>query len=217
MGKLALYSDQIIPENSKVDQRLLNLIGKQHSTMGYIPSSSDPDRIFYTQQQSYYDILGIDLSTYFEIDVVYEPNKLNKLLACNSIHLSGGNTYHFLYWLRERGLIDPIRDFVANGGILVGASAGSILMTPEISISSIFDDHPMAGETMTDLTALGLVGFVFLPHLNKVAYAISVMKEYSRKYGTVVYGCQDGDGIIVNGGEIECIGDIKKVINGVIE
>lgn len=214
MRKLVLYSDQVIPENAKVDQRLLSLIGKQHPTMGYIPSSSDPERIWFKQKQVYYEALGINLSVYYEIDVNYEPEKLNELLTCDAIHLSGGNTYHFLYWLRARNLLAPLREYVANGGVLIGTSAGVILMTPEISSASLCGDTPLAGEGMTDLSALGLVDFAFLPHINQVDEAATLLKEYSQKYQRMIYGCQDGDGIIVNGEEIEYLGDIQKAING---
>ena len=215
--KLVLYSDQVIPENTKVDQRLLSLIGKQNPTIGYIPSSSDPERIWFKQKQLYYEALGLNLSVYFEIDADYEPEKVNWLWACDAIHLSGGNTYHFLYWLRARGLVVPLREYVAKGGILIGTSAGAILMTPEIGTASLCGDASLAGEPMADLSALGLVDFGFLPHINQVDSAATLLPEYSRKHHRVIYGCQDGDGIVVNGEQIEYLGDIQKAVDGVLE
>jgi dipeptidase E len=215
--KLVLYSDQVIPENTKVDQRLLSLMGKQHPTIGYIPSSSDPERIWFKQKQLYYEALGLNLSVYFEIDTDYEPEKLNWLLTCDAVHLSGGNTYHFLYWLRARGLVVPLREYVAKGGILIGTSAGAILMTPEIGTASLCGDASLAGEPMADLSALGLVDFGFLPHINQVDSAATLLQEYSLKYQRVIYGCQDGDGLVVNGEQIEYLGDIQKAVDGVLE
>ncbi len=213
--KLALYSDQVIPENAKVDQRLLALIGKENPTIGYIPSSSDPDRVWFKQKQAYYEALGARLSIYFELDVVFEPQKLRALLACDAIHLSGGNTYHFLHWLRVRELIRPLQDYVAQGGVLIGISAGAMLMTPEITTASLCGDPMMEG--VTDFSALGLVDFAFLPHLNQIESATKVLEDYSRKFRCTIYGCRDGDGIIVKGKQIECVGRILKVTNGVIQ
>lgn len=214
--KLVLYSDQVIPENAKVDQRLLSLLGKQHPVMGYIPASSDPDRIWFSQARAYYETLGIDLSEYFELDVDYRPQMLDRLLACDAIHLTGGNTFHFLYWLRARGMLGPLREYVARGGTLVGASAGSILMTPEIGSSILCDDAPLAGEEMADLSALGLVDFAFLPHINHMDSVPSLLEEYSRTHHCVIYGCPDGDGIVVDGEQIELLGNIQKADNGVL-
>ncbi len=212
--KLVLYSDQVIPENAKIDRRLASLIGKQNPIIGYIPSSSDPERIWFKQKQVYYETLGLNLSVYFEIDVNYEPSMFHSLLRCDAIHLSGGNTYHFLYWLRVRGLIVPLQEYVANGGTLIGTSAGAILMTPEIGTARLCGDAPLTGEEMTDSSALGLVDFAFLPHLNDVEAATNVLEEYSQNYQRVIYGCPDGDGIIVNGEHIEYLGNIQKAVSG---
>jgi len=216
MAKLVFYSDQEIPENAKVDQRLLSLLGNKSAKIGYIPSSSDPSRKFYTHKKAYYEELGLNLALYFEIDQDYKSNDLDYLLSCDAIHLSGGNTYHFLYWLKSRGLILPLREYVYRGGVLIGTSAGAILMTPEISLSSIYGDAPLEGETMTDVTSLALVDFAFLPHLHSVNSVDIFMKEYSINHNSVIYGCQDGDGIIVDGDHVELIGDIQQVVNGII-
>ncbi len=206
--KLALYSDQIIPENRNMDQRLLYLIGKEHPQVGYIPSSRDPFRIFYNEKQNYYAEVGINLALYFEIDGDYHPELLPDLLACDAIHLSGGNTFHFLYWLRARNLLDLLCEYVSKGGVLIGTSAGAILMTPEISTTTYFNDAPLPGEDMTDLTALNLVDFAFLPHLNTLISPATLMAKYTAKNNRPVYGCPDGSGIIVNGDEVELVGNI---------
>ena len=209
MAKLVLYSDQEIPENSKVDQRLLSLFGPHSPKLGYIPSSSDPKRTFYQHKQSYYEALGLNLSIYFEIDIDFQPGRIEELLSCDAIHLSGGNTYHFLYWLKERKMTGLLREYVENGGILIGTSAGAILMTPDVSVTDVFGDTPFDSERMTDTSALNLVDFAFLPHINTLKSANTIMVNYSSIHQCVVYGCQDGDGIIINGDKVELIGNIS--------
>jgi dipeptidase E len=217
MAKLVLYSDQEIPANHKVDQRLQALIGKSHPNIGYIPSASDSEQFWYTQKRTYYAALGMDLSVYFEVDIDYRPERLPQLFACDAIHLSGGNTYHFLYWLRSRGMLSRLSEYVAGGGILIGVSAGSILITPEISSTSFCNDFPLSSEAMTDLSALGLVDFAFLPHLNQITNAVLLMQKYSLQHNQAIYGCQDGDGIVIDGNKLEFIGKIQKAENGKLE
>ena len=55
--RLALYSDQIIPANAKVDQRVMALIGKAHPQIGYIPSAAVPTRKYFVPKQAYYAAL----------------------------------------------------------------------------------------------------------------------------------------------------------------
>jgi dipeptidase E len=124
-----------------------------------------------------------------------------QLFSYDAIHLTGGNTYHFLFWLRARGLVKPLQDYVAQG---------AILMTPEISSASLCGDAPLAGEEMTDLSALGLVDFAFLPHIQQIEGAAALLKNYAQQHARVIYGCQDGDGIVVNGGQVELVGAVQK-------
>lgn len=212
MKKLVLYSDQIIPATDKVDQQLLTLIGKSNPTMGYVPSSSDPDRRYFQERQAYYARYSITLSVYFELDVDYQPDLLEALLTCDVIHLTGGNTYYFLHWLRKRNMLLPLRQYVAQGGVLVGVSAGAILMTPDIVTAALCGDEPVEPEM--DLSALHLVDFAFVPHLNPGAASLAALQTYSRQHQVTVYGCRDGDGIVVENDQVKCIGDIVVVVNG---
>jgi len=210
--KLAFYSDQQIGQSPVMDERLLNLIGKQRPTIGYIPSSTDPDKIWYGQRQNYYKSMNADLSVYFELEAAYTPDNIKDLFACDAIHLSGGRTYNFLYLLRKRNLFSPLREYVANGGVLIGVSAGAILMTPEISTTHLCGEEPSGN--LSDLSALNLVDFALLPHLNKIESAQSKMVEYSITQKRRIFGCNDGDGIIVNNESIECIGNLLLMENG---
>ncbi|MFC1641016.1 Type 1 glutamine amidotransferase-like domain-containing protein, partial [Patescibacteria group bacterium] len=115
------------------------------------------------------------------------------------------------------GFDSVLRDYVEKGGVLVGVSAGSMVMSPKIDVGAVDDD--MEGTLneigLTDLTAMGLSGFEFFPHLNKdVDELTKRLKVYSKIEDSVVYACQDGDGIVVNGDDIQFIGDVLKFENG---
>jgi dipeptidase E len=212
MRRLVLYSDQILPETEKVDHELAALLGKSNPRIGYIPSSADPQRKYYEERRVYYARLGMTLSSYFELDEAYDPNRLEALLACDAIHLTGGNTYYFLHWLRKRGMLAPLRQYVARGGVLIGVSAGAILMTPDIATAALCGDEPLDGET--DLAALDLVDFAFVPHFGEIPSDLVVLQAYSRSCQVVVYACRDGDGIVVEDDQVKCIGDVTVIVNG---
>ena len=214
MKKLVLYSDQIVPDAENVDRELAALLAKPNPSIGYIPCSSDPQRYYYQVCQGYYARLGMTLSTYFELDQAYEPERLEALLACDAIHLSGGNTYYFLYWLRLRGMLAPLRRYVSRGGVLIGVSAGSILMTPDITTSSFCGDEPLPGQT--GYGALNLVDFEFIPHFGQIRADLAAFQAHSLARQRVVYACCDGGGIIVEGDQVKCIGDVTMIVNGEI-
>lgn len=209
--KLVLYSAQLIPETQEIDRHLLVLLGKERPRIAYIPSASDPTRKYYQVQQAYYARYGIDLAPYFELDKTYRLDDLSALLTADAIHLSGGQTFYFLHWLRVRNLMEVLRQYAADGGILIGVSAGAILMTPDIRTTLL------CGETRPsekiEPRGLGLVDFAFVPHLGRYATLVDI-ETYSQQNNIMVYGCPDNAGIIVENNHVECIGDVIAFKNG---
>jgi dipeptidase E len=210
--KLALYSGQV-GESKGIDDELLELISNSSGIFGYIPSSSDPDRRYYSTCQEAYARLGITLDLYFELDQHFEPEKLTNLLNCDGIHLSGGNTYYFLHWIRERGLASTLVDYVERGGIIVGVSAGAMIMTPDISAAEFCGDVNDIG--LIDTSGLGLIGIEFLPHFGERADA-SGLCEISTRTNRLVYACRDGEGIIISGDDRRVVGNPVCALGGKI-
>ena len=215
MSKLVLYSDQILPAAKDVDERMFALIGRDRPNIGYLPSSSDPERKWFRACQDYYSHYRIGLDLYFGLDQAYEPGKLDLLMSCDAIHLSGGNTYLFLHRLSTRNMLEPLRSFVSNGGVLIGVSAGAILMTSHVSTASLCGDSPV--DDAAEDSGLGLVDFGFVPHMGRFDIGVPEVSECSRQLQTTVYGCPDGGGIVVDDDQIECIGDIVVATRGTVQ
>jgi dipeptidase E len=212
--KLVLYSDQIPPLADDVDKELATLVGIFNPKIGYISSRADPQRKYYRERQAYYSRIGMDLQVYFELDNEFRPDLLEPLLSCHAIHLSGGDVFYFLHWLHRRGIIEPLRRYVNRGGVLVGVSAGSILMGPDISVRTVYP--PFSAEVGDDLSCLCLVDFAFVPHYDrKRNYDIlPALQKYSLEYQRVVYACPDSAGIVVTDDDVKCIGDVLKIDAG---
>jgi len=171
--------------------------------MGYIPSSPDPERSWFSAQERYYARFGFKL-IYFGLEEEFSQAALVDLLMCDAIHLTGGNTFQFLYWLRERGMIPVLQRYADNGGVLIGVSAGAILMTPEIGTSLICGDEPYRG--IEGGPALNLVDFAFAPHFTGDREEIA---KFSQTFDGPVYAVKDGGGIIVEDDAIKRIGPVK--------
>ncbi len=195
--KLVLYSDGVIPENAPIDRRMMHLIGNPSPTVAFICSSEDPEGFWFRSKAEQYAALGARMELSFGLDDDFDPLVLPDLLACDAIHLSGGNTYGFLDRLRRRGMIDILRGYVAKGGVLIGTSAGAILMTPDISTSALCGDQNLVG--MEDFSGLTLVDFLFWPHFEGGTVAMD----------RPVYACPDGAGVVVDGNSVELFGHVQ--------
>lgn len=204
MYRLALYSDQTAIVNQEMDSRLIELIGVSKPKIGYISSSPDKDRSYFIPMQSHYLDLGAELTVYTDSETAEDSSHLQVLFACDAIYLTGGNTFFFLTWLRQTGLDKKLKEFAATGKVLIGASAGAILMTPSIETSLICGDDDSFSDG--DNTGFSLVSFTFLPHYSRGQDTSAA--DLSK---TLTYGCPDGTGIIVDDDNLEFFGDIATL------
>jgi len=208
--KLVLYGDQIIPENRRIDERLIRMLGADRR-IGYIPSSRDPSRRFFDSRRSYYAASGLDLAVYFDPEDS-SGSDLQALLDCDAIHLSGGDTALFRNRLFAADMIKPLQDYATAGGILIGTSAGAILMTPTIAVDALFNGKtPMLSD---DDAALNLTPFEFFPHFGQKPGWLPALLKYSRSNGRPIFCCPDGDGIVIDGEQTVFIGEIVRIADG---
>jgi len=213
-----LHSDQVIGK-TQVDEAFLTFFKGRKPKIAYIPSQSDSTRKYFNQKVEWYKQFDIEGLFYFDIDQEYKEEDTQELLSCDAIHLSGGNTYYFLNSLKKRGLISKLQNFVAQGGVLIGVSAGSIVMSQTIAATTI--DEDLGGDQNTielkDFSAIGLNDFEFFPHFNKDnPEIVKRIKEYSIKSKSTIYTWKDGDGIIVDGDNMRFFGQVLEIKNGEI-
>ncbi|MCK3776153.1 Type 1 glutamine amidotransferase-like domain-containing protein [Ensifer sesbaniae] len=206
MLNLVLYSDQIFPECSVIDLRLVDRLRARGTgnRIAYVASGPEPDRGFFLAARSYYGRYGLDLALFFDLDEPHSAEDIAALFASDAIHLAGGHTGGFLERLKRSGMLGPLRDWALAGGILIGVSAGSILMAPTIATDALFIGR--RPEDIADGDALDLVPFAFFPHLNDDDAYLPALLRYSALLLRPIVACNDGDGIIVTGGRIECLG-----------
>jgi dipeptidase E len=118
---------------------------------------------------------------------------------------------NFLNLLQKRNMLHVLRKYASNGGVLVGVSAGSIIMGKSIIAANLYDENNLG---LSDLESLGLVDFDFYPHWNRDSGNLKAIRDHSQRTHRVAYLCNDADGIVVNGDELRIIGNPKRIVNG---
>lgn len=203
MKKLALYSDQ--SGHPDMDARLLQLMGCAAPRIGYIASAPDPQRVYFGDRRRFYAGVGARLAVYVDELTAPTDDEWNELLACDAIHLSGGNTFHFHRWLVERGVFAKLRAFADQGGVLIGVSAGAILMTPDTRAAALCGDQ--RSEYADDDRALARVNFHFWPHFTDARPDGETVRLAAEL--VPLYCCGNGSGVIVEDNLIEVFGAVK--------
>ncbi|MGL6342618.1 MAG: Type 1 glutamine amidotransferase-like domain-containing protein [Waterburya sp.] len=212
--KLALFSDQNQPKIEEVGTKLIHLIGKSKPAIGYISSCPDPSRKFYNERKEYYSQFGAILTPYVDLESGFNSSCLDLVFQADAIHLSGGNTYQFLYWIIKRGLRERLHRYANSGKVIIGVSAGSIIMTPNISYSELCEDRNDIG--LGDLKGLTLVDFHFVPHvLQGEIIAKDILLKSQQDSSKVVVAC-DYDWIIIDEAKSEVFGQPKLIVNGAV-
>jgi dipeptidase E len=118
------------------------------------------------------------------------------------VYLSGGNTYIFLDSANKRGLKKILQKVLDSEGLLIGASAGSLMMTPTIELAKSENSI-----SLQDSSGFNFVPFEFFPHYT------ALNKGFPEGYVTsnTIYLCKDGDGIFVSDSEVKMFGDISEI------
>ena len=137
------------------------------------------------------------------IDV--EFNDAKQLKAYDLIYLGSGNPFHLLHHLKASGADKVIREAYAEGTVLAGASAGAVVLTPNIRIALLieprFSQH--AGD---NTTALNLVDFTIVPHANTYQQTYSnfaeMLESAKEQLAMQIYPLSDDRGIYVHNGEL---------------
>lgn len=93
------------------------------------------------------------------------PINEDYLFSHGIIEIGGGNTFELLEMFRESNIIEKLREYERDGGIIVGCSAGAVVLGATTLLSTIADYNK---NDITDFTGLNLTekfGHIcFKPH-----------------------------------------------------
>lgn len=210
MSRLVLLSD-LKNLNRDIKKRIKELTSRKPFKLAYIPSQTDENKLYFEKAKPEFKELGITEFFYFDVDQEFDWSQVEEFKSCDGIFLSGGNTYLFLKNLQERNIVGCIKEMVFEGKLLIGVSAGSIIMSESIKIAEFHDQNEVQ---LTVLTGLGLVDFEFMPHWEREQGQQDELLKYSFHQEESIYTCNDGDGIVINGDKVEFFGDIKEIQKG---
>lgn len=205
--KLAFYSGGFDYENPTLDKHLIQVLDRKDPQVTFVPSSSYLSHMEFKRFVGQYKRFGVKKFLHFPIDVPFTEVLKSEVFNSDLIHLGGGNTFYFLKHLRRCRLMKKLREFVHEGGMLSGLSAGAILMTRSVETASFPDfDRDENEEGVTNFKGLGLVNFEFFPHYkNSMRYDQALLKHSLRTHNPI-YASVDGSGLVVAHGQRRFVG-----------
>lgn len=145
------------------------------------------------------------------VDISALPKEiwLERLKKVNIIYVEGGNTYHLMYWFNKSGLSEILPELLTTK-IYIGASAGSLIVTPSILNSK--SEKVFAEKIHQKISDKGLsfVDFMVEPHINNKYMPESTfanLEKKSKNYKYSIYCLDDNSAIKINGDKLEVISE----------
>lgn len=199
MKKLILTSTGL--SNPKVIAELLAMQPDMNKSVAIVVTASRDKENNPWNQLTKQQFLDAGFSRVDFVDLEFDPNY--DFSQCGVIFVSGGNTFKLLKFVQASNFSVQINQFLENGGIYIGSSAGSIIVADDISLAgwgSSADENEVGLE---DLSALNITEVLVWPH-----YEESFEKEvlaYEEKYHRQVHRLPNDQALVLRDSEIKLI------------
>lgn len=122
-----------------------------------------------------------------DIEKVSDETMKKSLSSTDIVFIAGGNTFHLLKILRNSGFDKLLTNYVNNGGLYAGASAGALIAGVDIQpVATIDEPEKVTGLSSTQ--GLNLVDVLPIPHYDmpKRTEAINEIKnQHGKKFQIV--------------------------------
>ncbi|MBU3958171.1 MAG: peptidase E [Nanoarchaeota archaeon] len=201
MKKLLLTSAGF--ENPKVGMKFLEIIGKPASEIKvvFIPTAATTEGEKYYVGECKKDLLevGIDEKNIKVLDLDHQIS-YSEVAGFDVIYMCGGNTFHLLNTVRKTGFDKAIKQFLEEGKVYTGVSAGSILMGPNIEIAKLGDKNECG---VTNFTGLGYIDSAISPHYNEDER--KKVEDFKKKTNYPILPLKDNQALLVLDNKTEII------------
>ena len=98
------------------------------------------------------------------VDIEFDDPQI--LLHRDVIYINGGNPFTLLYYAKKSGADAIIKTLASQNVIIVGVSAGALILGPNINIVGYFTPE-MNTMDVTDFRALGVTDKFIFPHYDR--------------------------------------------------
>lgn len=205
-------------EQNYYANKKLNEIIDHSKPLLYIPLAMDENEHSY---DSCYEWINEELAQVqlSRIDMVRSFEELAQKDYDNycALFIGGGNTYKLLKGIKDSGDFEKIKEFINNGGIVIGGSAGAVIFGYDIDIISTMDSNDVA---LIDTKGFNVMnGVSIFPHYTNKKSKLSeeenfarlnnftnAIKSFSMINGDVI-AIPEEDAIYINDSNIEVLGN----------
>jgi dipeptidase E len=193
--KIFLTSNGIAEE--KIAQKFLEVLGKDPASarVVIITNAENIEELFFAKngpEKTLRD-LGVKRVKIFNLDDPLHEEGFDKY---DAVYVAGGNTFSILNKMRSHAVDLWLKEFVENGGLYVGESAGSIIAGPDIKIAGYGSEGDENRVGLRDHEGLGFTHKTTFPHYKDELE--EEVDEWIRNAEQPVYVLRDGEAVFID-------------------
>jgi len=179
--------------NPKVKEKFETLVGeKKDKNVAIITTAAtDKENNKYAKiDKDTFSAMGFNSVDF--VDLETEPKK--DLSKYDVMHVLGGNSFKLLKFAKEAEFNKSIDQLLSRGGIYIGLSAGSVIMSPSIQLAQEFEPERNTEIGLTDFSGLNITPYTIFPHYTEDLE--ERIKAFEQKHGVKIYRLRNEDAII---------------------
>lgn len=150
-------------ETKKIDEEVVKMTGKEKPNFLFVGLASSYADSYYDAMKNIYKSLGCQCQYLKKKNIVNNPNIVReKIHNADIIYIGGGDTVKLMDSLSEYNLGELFIEAAKNNTVMVGISAGAIMLCKK----GYSDSLMLRGELdkYTFIDGLGIVDIIFSPH-----------------------------------------------------
>jgi peptidase E len=185
--------------------------------IAWIPPFTDGARSHFREASARFSALGFNQLELVDIDDERDEVQIAYLHEFDVIYLSGGDPVRFRHNAIRSGLSGRLRQCIAADHLVVAASGGALLLTPNVSLFRL-QNEPLEEvlATRDRFAALAAVSYELLPHLHRWDAAfLAKVRSYSQGVEHDIIGLADGGAMFHSGDDdVAGAGTIRRYRKG---
>lgn len=152
--------------NEAIKEQFLNLINGEPNELdvAIITTASPQKEINRFAQKAKVDFKDMGFQKIDFIDIEYDNPE--SLAQKDVIYINGGNPFNLLFYTKQSGVDSMLQELVTKNVVIVGVSAGAVLLGPNIKVVHFFTPQ-MNALNIKDFSALGLTDKLVFPHYDR--------------------------------------------------
>lgn len=164
------------------------------------PFALPDDRIPAAESWLHTALRDLGITVHIDVWPSLDQHSPGDLRPYDLLFVGGGTTSKLAAHIHTYHFEQAVVDFVANGGVYLGSSAGAVLAGDEITVASLIEDDPAA----RGMAGLGLVhGLSVYPHADTYS---ADPAQLARELGHDVIALPEASGVVVRDGDLRAIG-----------